>query len=287
VSFKINNVNEYQNDDLSPLADQLRGRVLIAEDHPINREVLASFLTRMGLAVVLAENGAEAIELAIEQAFDLVLMDIQMPQINGLDAARHIKGLKPKLPIVAVTADINFIRESFANTLFENCLGKPIDQAQLVEVISDYLQVVSLSTTAPAKVIESANLVSDDSSPNADRLLDVQEGLRLVGGNPLFYHRMLDWFAAEMPQAYQAIKADMLALESLDANRIERLAGQIHRLKGGAASLAAYRVKEDLVNLQTFLVNREKPEKRFWDQLDQKIEQTLACVALQMDARLD
>lgn len=82
--------------------------VLLAEDNAINREIASYFLNELNCVVISVENGANAVKAYQEQSFDLVLMDVQMPVLNGLDAARAIRELEQKLsrrvPILAVTA---------------------------------------------------------------------------------------------------------------------------------------------------------------------------------------
>jgi signal transduction histidine kinase/ActR/RegA family two-component response regulator len=84
-------------------------RVLLVDDHPMNRELGAALLTLMGCEVELAENGLQAVEAATHGAFDVILMDVHMPQMDGLAAARAIRGLPSAaadVPIIAMTADV-------------------------------------------------------------------------------------------------------------------------------------------------------------------------------------
>jgi two-component system, sensor histidine kinase and response regulator len=99
-------------DDQADIQDKLRqqysgARLLLVEDNPINREVAMALLNRIGLMVDTAENGRIAVEKVCTQAYDLVLMDVQMPELNGLDATREIRALadKANLLILAMTAN--------------------------------------------------------------------------------------------------------------------------------------------------------------------------------------
>jgi PAS domain S-box-containing protein len=121
-------------------------RVLLAEDNPINREVAFELLSSVGLSVELAENGQEAVDLALAGPFDLVLMDMQMPELDGLDAARRLRsaGLT-RLPIVAMTA--NAFGEDRAACLaagMNDHLAKPVDPERLYATLLRWLPAASV-----------------------------------------------------------------------------------------------------------------------------------------------
>lgn len=114
--------------------------ILVVDDHPVNREVARIMLQAFGLEVVEAADGKEAVALASEQAFDLVLMDVRMPRMDGLEATRHIRRLADaagRVPIVAMTADA--MPEDVARCLAAGMnahMAKPISQATLCSVVS-------------------------------------------------------------------------------------------------------------------------------------------------------
>lgn len=119
-------------------------RVLVAEDHPINREILTELLTQLGMEPVAAADGAQAVELfsaAAPGSIDAILMDIQMPVLDGCQAARAIRGLERedarRVPIVAVTA--NAFAEDIARTMqagMNDHISKPIDGARLKRTLA-------------------------------------------------------------------------------------------------------------------------------------------------------
>ncbi|KPF47641.1 hypothetical protein IP87_00985 [beta proteobacterium AAP121] len=119
------------------LAQAHAGRpVLVADDDPVSREVAAALLRRAELAVHLAADGEEAVALAARQRFALVLMDMQMPRLNGLDAARRLRedGLNRHTPIVALTANaFDDDRKRCLEAGMDEHLTKPIDMAALYE----------------------------------------------------------------------------------------------------------------------------------------------------------
>lgn len=114
--------------------------ILIAEDERMNFYFLQAILSKTGIHIIHAQNGIEAIELIKNQPVDLVLMDIQMPLMNGNEAIVEIKKNHPHLPVIAQTAHAMVgDRESILNSGFDNYISKPIDKTRLFELISSYL----------------------------------------------------------------------------------------------------------------------------------------------------
>jgi signal transduction histidine kinase/CheY-like chemotaxis protein len=114
-------------------------RVLVAEDHPINRKVVGLLLQSMGHQVSFAEDGQQALTIASQSDFDLVLMDIHMPVMDGLSSARHIRALpgeRGQVPIVALTADVMNDAQTQAVAAGMNAfLSKPLQKTQLQAVM--------------------------------------------------------------------------------------------------------------------------------------------------------
>ena len=124
---------------------KLAGRVLLAEDNPVNQEVASAMLQRVGVTMKIANNGQEALELLQENSFDLVLMDCQMPIMDGFEATAAIRqreadmGL-PAIPIVALTANaISGDREHCLAQGMSGYLSKPFSQEQLHELLARWL----------------------------------------------------------------------------------------------------------------------------------------------------
>lgn len=114
--------------------------VLVVEDHPINQQVVQSQLEQMGLKVSLADNGADGVEQVRVNSFDLVLMDIQMPVLDGYEATRQIRAFNPDIPIIALTAaalveDRNKALQAGMN----DHLGKPFTGRQLYDHLRNWL----------------------------------------------------------------------------------------------------------------------------------------------------
>jgi len=117
-------------------------RILLAEDNAINREVAVALLSHAGLVVETAENGREAVDKVRSKAYDLVLMDMQMPEMDGLEATRVIRSTagNKDLPILAMTANVfQADRQACMDAGMNDFVGKPIDMEILLSVIVKWL----------------------------------------------------------------------------------------------------------------------------------------------------
>ena len=122
------------------------GRLLIAEDVLTNQMLIKLMLEKMGLEVTIANDGKEAVDKALSNPFDLIFMDIQMPNMNGYEATKALREKGLKTPIVALTA--NAMKGDDKKCIEAGCddyMSKPIDRGRLIEVMSKYLQ------TSPAE----------------------------------------------------------------------------------------------------------------------------------------
>jgi CheY-like chemotaxis protein len=118
--------------------------ILVAEDHPVNQKLLERLLERQGHRVVMAANGQEALEAATAAAFDLILMDISMPHMDGLEASRLLReweganATRPT-PIVALTANaMQGDRERFTGAGMDGYLAKPFSAEQLYQTVNQF-----------------------------------------------------------------------------------------------------------------------------------------------------
>jgi len=120
----------------------MSGKILVAEDNPSNQKLISILLQKMGHQVTLAEDGESAVNKATTETFDLILMDMQMPNVNGYDAARQLREKGCKTPIIALTANAMLgDEEKCLQAGCDGYLAKPIDRAQLNEMISQYISV--------------------------------------------------------------------------------------------------------------------------------------------------
>jgi CheY-like chemotaxis protein len=120
-------------------------RVLLVEDHPINQKLAISLIERAGHQVTLAQNGEEGLRAVMQQAFDLVFMDMQMPVMDGLEATRSIRAFeiaqgRPRLPVVAMTANaMDSDRQACADAGMDDFLSKPFKADSLRQILDHHL----------------------------------------------------------------------------------------------------------------------------------------------------
>ena len=114
--------------------------ILVVEDHKDLRELIVLFVHSRGYEVVQAANGAEAIQKAVSIDPKFILLDIRLPDMNGVEVARHILRLRPTIPIVGWTAD--YVSASYMQTLLEagfiDCLQKPFSLSEVLKLVERY-----------------------------------------------------------------------------------------------------------------------------------------------------
>lgn len=114
--------------------------ILVAEDYPINQILIGEILKNYGIKYDIAENGAKAVEMALEKSYDLILMDINMPELNGIEATKKLReAFDDTLPIIALTANAsNGDEEYFISVGMDDYLSKPIDTTKLENILNKF-----------------------------------------------------------------------------------------------------------------------------------------------------
>ncbi|HXY38885.1 MAG TPA: response regulator, partial [Vicinamibacteria bacterium] len=230
---------------------RLRGaRVLLVEDNELNQQVALELLQAAEVEVDLAVNGAEAVERVQRDPYGLVLMDLQMPVMDGFEATRRIRALAgyERLPILAMTANaMAGDRERSLAAGMNDHVTKPIDPDALFEALLRWLPGCAPAPAAPHR----AQLAADDPLASVPGL-DSADGLRRVLGKREAYLGLLRTFAHGQAGAPAVIRAALADGRTTDALRAA------HTLKGVAGSIGAHQVQAEAAALEAAL-RREAP----------------------------
>jgi signal transduction histidine kinase/DNA-binding response OmpR family regulator len=205
--------------------DRRRIRILLAEDNPVNQMVAVRLLEKMGYTVTVVSNGRDAVAILQEQAFGLVLMDVQMPQMDGYDATRVIRekeALTHKhIPIIAMTAHaMKGDRERCLAAGMDGYIAKPITPAELLAEIERFSR---------ASEPNSSNMPTNT---GAD-CIDWQTAWANLEGDRSLLSELAQLFLQDLPQQLDALQR---AINDGESHEVERLA---HRLKGSVGNFAA------------------------------------------------
>jgi two-component system sensor histidine kinase/response regulator len=205
-------------------------RILLVEDNPVNEEVATALLQDLGLTVEVARDGAQALERASAADYDLILMDVQMPVMDGRAATRAIRALPrhARTPILAMTANA-FLEDRRASLEagMNDHLVKPVNPAALSAALARWLQGEPAMAPAPAGP---AALLPEVQG------LDMAAGLKTSNGQPALYRRVLEIFLASADLA--PLQTAMATGDTVAARRAA------HSLKGAAATIGAASLSE-------------------------------------------
>jgi len=218
------------------------GRILLVEDNDMNREIISGLLEGSGIVIEEAFNGAEAVEKYEKGKYDLILMDIQMPVMDGFEATKRIREMDGDIPIIALTA--NAMKEDVEKTAevgMNRHLNKPIDVISLYRVLLEYIPVREDISDMDEEVRRPDKERKDGEEIPEMKHIDIKEGLSHVGGMKKLYIKILRDFM----ESYRDFSID-----DLEGDEFKRA---IHTLKGLSANIGAGRVHEVAVEVDSTL----------------------------------
>ena len=232
----------------------LEGRspqILLVEDNAVNQKVVLAILSKRGFHVEIAANGLEALTALQKNVFDLVLMDVQMPYMDGIEATRKIReelGLRD-LPIIAMTAHaMTGDRERCIEAGMNDYASKPVNPTTLVHTIMRYLDA---AVEQPAPVAVEAPAI-----PGVSPLQTIDHGLaaRLTDNDNNLFQGMLLLFLQMAPERIEKIQT---AIARNDRNAIER---EVRKIRSAAERIAAVSVAESAMRLMEAVQEQRQDE---------------------------
>ena len=249
VSFAVSHVDAADSEALAaPAASKTAGRILVAEDNFTNAMVVTDMLEAAGHQVVHAKNGKEAVAAHRNGKFDLVLMDISMPEMDGIEAtllirAAELEDGKPPLPIVALTANaMPDEMERFHMAGMDGCLTKPIRKQKLLDAVQSILG----SCDSPEQEAGKTMNTQTTEAPVIDHA--VLEELEQAT-NPALVARVLDKYLEEAAAKLHA------ARDAAGAGDLDTLQKMAHSLSGSSSTVGACRLQQLVASIEAHCIN--------------------------------
>jgi CheY-like chemotaxis protein len=257
-SFKDRRKSEIKKEEAQK---KIRGaHILLAEDNEINQQIAVELLKAVGLSVQVVDNGRKAVEAVKETEFDLVLMDLQMPVLGGMEATREIRedDTFKDLPVIAMTAnvmkeDVDKCHEAGLN----DHVAKPIDTERLYETLVKWIKPGDREIPDSGSPQESIRI--EEKSSDEDQLpnlpgIDTESGLARVGGNKKLYRKLLVKLRTDYSNSTEEIKE---AIENNNLDDAERFA---HTVKGVAGNIGVNNLQKSAEDLEAGIRERNTDE---------------------------
>ena len=240
---------------------RLEGEILVVEDNLLNQQVAGELLSSFGLSVDFANNGLEALAAVREKKYGMVFMDIQMPEMDGLDATRLIRGElgQTKLPIIAMTANA-MVGDNMKSTAagMNNHITKPIDPDEVYREVQRWLPQLLSDDNDKSRV----NPPRDESRiPPYTDPEKIEQAIARIGGNRNLLSQLLRDFYFDHHGDKEKIQA---ALQSGDSKTAKRI---IHTIKGIAGNIGAIALAESAERSEKLTID-DSAMCRFYTELD-------------------
>ncbi|MBF0379972.1 MAG: response regulator [Magnetococcales bacterium] len=233
-------------------------RVLLVEDNAINQQVIREILENVGIEVEMASNGLDGVEKVQASTFDLILMDIQMPEMDGYTATGKIRQMPDfeKIPIIAMTAyAMEGDRVKCLAAGMNDHVAKPIDKKQLFAALQKWLP---LSKQSKSQVVASSS-VQIEEQPFGGELpgIDTDTGLSQVDNNSQLYRTLLIKFSDEFNDVVKHVERGLTGHRSEDPENARR---HVHTVRGLAGNLGMVELTKAATELENSIIKEDKEQ---------------------------
>lgn len=251
-------------------------KVLLVEDNSVNQMVASRMLQRIGYNPDITSNGKEAVEAVESISYDLVFMDISMPEMDGLTACSIIradKNLKKQPIIVAMTANaMSGDRENYLKVGMDDYISKPVNLEELRKIIFKWTEKIAIEKqTEVRKNIESEIELKFIEEKKISFLQDLKSDADLQ-----FFKEMLDIYLREIPKNIEFIR------NSIFQNNADHLRFYVHKLKGSSLTLGIESVLDDFKTLEDMALDNSISEEslRIFKRVSEQFEMILEEIVL-------
>jgi len=229
-------------------------RILLVEDNSVNARIATRFLEKMGHTSVTALNGKEALNILSKESFDIVVMDVEMPEMNGLEATERIrKGeageKKSQIPVIAMTAHaLNEFRQECLNSGMNDFVSKPVNFYELGIVLKKYSRSSSDATTD----FSTADNMESKQKDYSNQVLNKREALVRLDGCEDIFEMICSSFMIDIVPPLDNIK------KALSTNNLNDIRFNAHTLKGLCGNISANSSKEIALQIEN-MANMKDP----------------------------
>jgi len=247
-------IEQSERDGLKQDISVLKGsKILLVEDNTTNQEIMVGLLENSGIEMEIANNGKEAVEVYEKGKYELILMDIQMPVMDGYEATRQIRETDKEVPIIALTA--NAMKEDIEKTKqakMDEHLNKPIEVNKLYEVLFRYLKGKDCHfQKSEVEILKNSEHI------------DFKNGLSLMGGDEELYMKILKDFSRNY--------------KDVDLSSVEDKKRFFHTIKGLSANIGAKKLHNISVQLD------KDDNKDFYDDFKTELQNVLEDITLHVE----
>ncbi|MCW5590186.1 MAG: two-component sensor histidine kinase BarA [Legionellales bacterium] len=231
----------------SPSAQRYEITALVVDDNEANLKLIKALLEKLSITVRTADDGERAVELAKQEHYDIIFMDIQMPKLDGIETTRvlrHAKHLNHATPIIAISAHIlGTEKDTLIAAGMNDYLSKPLDESQLQTLLYKWVKKSKLN-----------NVRSEHETPHSfisNAIIDLTLATKLAGGKPDLAIELLEMLIEKLPEEKATI------IETYQTNDFEQLEHYVHKLHGATCYCGVPKLKQATHQFETVLKRQQ------------------------------